>query len=68
MSEQTPTAAPKTHLTAEEERQLVTEMQQMEYEPMLPIEWKLIGYSIGLGIVLLFVFIWISQVYFPGQH
>jgi hypothetical protein len=53
---------------AEEEPRLVTELQKMEYEPLLPVEKKLIAYSIGLGILLLFVFVWISQTFFPGQH
>lgn len=55
-------------LTAEEEERLKQEMREMEYEPLLPVEKKLIGYSLGLGVILLFVFIWISQTYFPGQH
>lgn len=45
---------------------LAEELKKMEYEPLLPIEKKLIAYSIGLGIVLLFVFIWISYTFFPG--
>ncbi len=57
--------AEQTVMTAEEEEKLKEEMRRMEYEPMLPVEKKLIGYSIGLGVVLLFVFIWLSS-YFPG--
>jgi hypothetical protein len=53
---------------AAEEPRLVDELQKMEYEPLLPVEKKLIAYSIGLGIILLFVFIWLSQTFFPGQH
>lgn len=53
-------------LGAEEERHLKEEMKRMEREPLLPVEKKLIGYSIGLGIVLLFVFVWISYTYFPA--
>jgi hypothetical protein len=45
---------------------LAEELKKMEYEPLLPIEKRLISYSIGLGIVLLFVFIWISYTFFPG--
>ncbi len=45
---------------------LVEELKKMEYEPLLPVEKKLITYSIGLGVVLLFVFIWISYTFFPG--
>lgn len=51
---------------AEEERHLKEEMRKMEREPLLPVEKKLIGYSIGLGIILLFVFVWISSTYFPA--
>jgi hypothetical protein len=36
----------------------------MEYEPLLPVEKKLIGWSIGLGIVLLGVLIWVSHTFF----
>jgi hypothetical protein len=66
--ESTPRSQKKEGLTAEEERSLLEEMKEMEYEPLLPVEKKLIGYSIGLGVVLLFLFVWISQTYFPGQH
>mgnify|MGYP000971027626 CR=1 FL=1 len=57
----------KHKLTAEEEAKMKEEMRTMEYEPLLPVEKKLITYSITLGIVLLFIFIWIST-YFPGTH
>ena len=56
----------KHKMTAEEQEAMVAEMKGMEYEPLLPIEKKLIGYSIGLGIVLLFVFIWMSRTFFPA--
>jgi uncharacterized membrane protein YukC len=48
----------------EEETKLADELKKMEYEPLLPIEKKLIGCSIGLGIILLAVLIWISYTYF----
>jgi hypothetical protein len=54
-------------MTAEEEKKLKEEMRKMELEPLLPVEKKLISYSIGLGVILLFVFIWLST-YFPGAH
>jgi hypothetical protein len=57
--------AEQTIMTAEEEEKLKEEMRQMEYEPLLPVEKKLIAYSLGLGIILLFIFIWLSS-YFPG--
>lgn len=55
-------------MSAEEEARLKQEMRQMEYEPLLPVEKKLITYSIALGVVLLFVFVWISFTFFPGTH
>lgn len=39
----------------------------MEYEEFLPVEKKLVGWSIILGVVLLGLLIWISYTYFPGQ-
>ncbi len=53
---------------AEEERGLVEELQRMEYEPLLPVEKKLISMSILLGIILLIIFVWISYTFFPGTH
>ncbi len=51
-----------------EESKLVEELQKMRRQPMLPVEKKLIGYSIVLGIILLFLFVWISYTFFPGTH
>jgi len=45
---------------------LSEEIKKMEYEPLLPVEKKLIGWSLGLGTVLIFVLYWISTTYFPG--
>ena len=45
---------------------LVDEIKKMEYEPLLPVEKKLIGWSIGLGIVLLGILIWVSYTFFPA--
>jgi len=47
-----------------EEAKLKEELEKMEYEPLLPIEKKLILWSIGLGIVLLFVLVGISSIFF----
>jgi hypothetical protein len=41
------------------------ELKNMEYEPLLPVEKKLIVGSIVLGIVLLGVLMWASRVFFP---
>jgi hypothetical protein len=51
-----------------EQPKLADELKKMEYEPMLPVENKLVAWSIGLGIVLLGLLVWISYTYFPGQH
>ncbi len=53
---------------AAQEVKLVEELRKMEYEPLLPVENKLVGWSIGLGIALLGILIWISYTFFPGQH
>ena len=45
---------------------LADEIKKMEYEPLLPVEKTLIGWSIGLGIVLLGVLIWISRALFSA--
>ena len=42
------------------------ELRNAAAEPLLPIEKKLIGWSLGLGVVLMLVLIVISRVYFPA--
>ena len=54
-------------MTKEEAPKLADEIKNMAYEPLLPVEKKLIGYSIGLGVVLLFILVWVSYKFFPGQ-
>ncbi len=44
------------------------EMNRMEYEPILPVEKQLIGWSIGLGVGLLAFLYWLSAALFPGGH
>jgi hypothetical protein len=56
----------QTALRKEDEQRLKEEMKRMEYEPLLPVEKKLITMSIALGLVLLGIFIWMSQTLFPG--
>ncbi len=45
---------------------LSEELKKMEYEPLLPVEKKLIGWSIGLGVVLLGILVWVSYTFFPA--
>jgi hypothetical protein len=40
------------------------ELQDAPYEPLLPVEKKLIGWSLGIGIVLLAILIVVNQ-YLP---
>jgi hypothetical protein len=39
-----------------------------EYEPLLPVEKKLIAWSLILGVVLLGILILISYTFFPGTQ
>jgi len=46
-----------------EQPKISEEMQKMAYEPLLPIEKKLIGWSLGLGIVLLVILVAVARVF-----
>jgi len=46
-----------------EQPKIAEEMQKMPYEPLLPIEKKLIGWSLGLGIALLIVLLVVARVF-----
>jgi len=52
-------------LPAAEEAKLIDELQKMEYEPLLPIEKKLISWSIIIGVVSLGLLIWVSYTSSP---
>ena len=51
-----------------EQPKLAEEIKKMEYQELLPVEKKLIGWSIGLGVVLLGILVWISYTFFPAGH
>lgn len=53
-------------MTEHEQPRLMEEMEKMEFEPLLPVEKKLIAWSIVLGIVLLGVLTWVSYTFFPA--
>jgi hypothetical protein len=40
------------------------EIEKMAYEPLLPIEKKLIGWSIAIGIILIVILVWVSHTFF----
>jgi hypothetical protein len=42
------------------------EMRRMAYEPLLPVEKKLIAWSFGIGVVLLVVLVFVSRVFLKG--
>ena len=44
-----------------EQPKLSEELEKMEYEPILPIEKKLVAWSIGTGVVLLAVLVLLSR-------
>jgi hypothetical protein len=43
--------------------ELQDEIRSTKYEPLLPVEKKLIGFSLGLGVVLLIVLAVINHIY-----
>ena len=49
-----------------EQPRLMEEMEKMEFEPLLPVEKKLIAWSIVLGVVLLGALTWVSYTFFPA--
>jgi hypothetical protein len=52
----------------EQETKIADELKKMEYEPLLPVEKKLIVWSISLGVILLGILIWVSYTFFPVQQ
>jgi hypothetical protein len=46
------------------ETQLAEELAKIPYEPLLPVEKKLITWSLLLGIVLLAALLWLSSIFF----
>jgi hypothetical protein len=49
-----------------EEQKLATELEKMEYVPLMAVEKKLIAWSLILGFLLLGLMIWTSYTWFPG--
>ena len=45
---------------------LKRELDTLADEPLLPVEKKLILWSVGLGVVLLGLLVWISRTFFPA--
>jgi hypothetical protein len=55
-----------THSERPAEPKLADELKKLEYEPLLPVEKKLIIWSIGLGTALLGLLVWVSYTFFPA--
>ena len=51
-----------------EEQKFVDKLKKMEVEPFLPVEKKLVTWSLILGVVLLGLLVWVSYTFFPAGH
>lgn len=49
-----------------ESPKLADEIQKMQVEELLPVEKKLIAWSLIIGIAFLGVLVWLSRTFFPG--
>ncbi|HOD29103.1 MAG TPA: hypothetical protein PKH03_07820 [Syntrophales bacterium] len=49
-----------------EDPKIAEELKGMASEPLMPVEIKLISYSLILGVVLLGIMVWISYTFFPA--
>jgi hypothetical protein len=49
-----------------EQPRIGEEIRKMAYEPLLPIEKRLIAWSFGLGVVLLVVLVLVSRAFLKG--
>lgn len=49
-----------------EQPKIADELEKMGYEPLLPVERKLILGSILLGLGLILILMWVSRTFFPA--
>jgi len=47
-----------------DEPKISEELKKMEWEPILPVEKKLVAWSLFLGVGLIALLVWISHTYF----
>jgi len=59
-------ATPSDSSSFPTDEQAREELKHIPEEPLLPIEKRLILWSLGLGIVLLALLAWVSHVWFPA--
>jgi len=48
-----------------EEPKIGEELRKIEREPLLPVEIRLIVWSLVIGVVLLVILVWLSGRFFP---
>jgi hypothetical protein len=51
-------------MTEQNKPKLAEELRAMEVEPLMPVEKKLVLYSISLGVGLLIALAWVSATFF----
>ncbi len=51
-----------------EQEIIAQEMQKMEHEPLMPMEKKLIIWSLSIGVASLVLLYWVSATFFPAAH
>ncbi len=51
-----------------DEPSLAQELEAIPYEPLLPVEKKLIAWCLGLGVLLLGLLLWASTTFFPAAE
>ena len=49
-----------------DEPKIKSELERMPDEALLPVEISLIRWSIGLGVVLMVVLVWVTYTFFPS--
>jgi hypothetical protein len=49
-----------------EEPRFAEEIRRMEYEPLLPVELSLIRWSLGIGMGLIGILVWLSYTFFAA--
>lgn len=47
-----------------DEPKISEELKKMEWEPILPVEKKLVAWSLFLGVGLIGLLVWVSHTYF----
>ena len=54
-------------MTMAERPRIGNELKDMKAEPLLPVERKLIVWSLAVGAILLGLLVWVSHTFFPAH-